>query len=102
MPYQEIPADRLVLKDMSHLLGKYQCCTSADDGRFYADADFDRGWGVGKPRPGSISQCGHTYQPASSPTAKDPGGMAQAATERVWQHMTLWQRLRAMLRAMLR
>ena len=37
------------------VFGKYQFCTMYE-GRWYADEDFDRGLGVGKPKPGALSQ----------------------------------------------
>lgn len=50
------------LTDISaEVLGKYQFRTQGPDGRFYADADFDRGFGIGTPLPGSVSTCGFAY-----------------------------------------
>jgi hypothetical protein len=34
--------------------GKYQHCTKAKDGMYYADADFELGSGWRKPRPGAL------------------------------------------------
>ena len=43
----------IVLRDISaEVFGKYQYCTMYD-GLWYADCDFENGWGGGKPKEGA-------------------------------------------------
>jgi len=51
-------------KDISReTFGKYQNCTQYD-GKWYADEDFDRGPGIGKPKRGAIPAPDRKSEPA--------------------------------------
>jgi len=46
---------KMTVSDISaQVYGKYQYCTKAKDGMWYADDDFTRGDGFGKPKRGAL------------------------------------------------
>lgn len=72
--------DNIQVKDISYqVFGKYQYCTQAKDGMFYADSDFDLGFGVGKPKKGSLP----SPQQSTAELTEKARAMHEAAAQRV-------------------